>query len=133
MISPGMLAGRKSSAPATTARSAPAAVGGGAGDRAADQAGDGKGAADDPDLEIGAVQLLAHESRQHRQRRPDREQPEVGDDEQAGERGPAAEQPFQHSPDAGFLAHPALNSARLIFPLGVFGSSSANSTIRGYL
>ena len=56
------------------------------------------------------------------------EQPEVGDDEDARESGPVL------APGSRRMLHPVLrSSARRILPLGVLGSSSVNSTIRGYL
>src|SRR5262249_23114307 len=67
--------------------------------------------------------------------RPNSEQAEIGDDENPRKRGPFAGGDALRDPLPGGVAkaHPARSSPRLIFPLGVFGSSSANSTMRGYL
>ena len=112
---------RREQGPDDHGRLAAAAVGQVARDRAADDPREGEGAADDPDFQIRAVQAVLDVVGEDRERRAHRQQPEVGDDEDPGEARPLPPHRMPRS------------SARLILPLGVFGSSSANSTIRGYL
>ena len=107
-------------------RLAPPGIGDVPRDRAADDARERERPGDDPDLEVGAVQVVLHVVGEDGQGRADGEQAEVGDDEDSREAGPGG--------GRGRLRHQTPRSwARRILPLGVFGSSSVNSTMRGYL
>src|SRR5829696_4181640 len=57
-------------------------------DRPADDPGEGKCAAHDPDLEIGTVQIVLDVVGENGKRRADGEESQVGDDEEAGEGRP---------------------------------------------